>query len=147
MSTYLVVLNFEHLKPVKVTPWLIKGTALDCVSKLLWMSSEEMLRTCSCFQIRLCVPLLSNRGVFIHHFCSLWQCLAYPQLGCYISTLSFISLCVWGVTFPCWSTSGTWQASLPGQSFKMQSSSDKGDPMDPNNILDGEVSSLKPPTS
>lgn len=57
-----------------------------------------MLRTCSCSQIRLCVPLLSNEGVFTHHFCSLWQCFAYPRLGCYISTLSFISLCVWSLS-------------------------------------------------
>lgn len=63
MSTYLVVLNFELLKPVEATPWLIKGTALDCVSKLLGISSEEMLRICSGSRIRLGVPLLSNKGV------------------------------------------------------------------------------------
>lgn len=56
----------EHLKPVKVTPWLITGTALDCISKLLWIFSKEMLRALSSSQIRLHVQFLSNEDVQLY---------------------------------------------------------------------------------
>lgn len=139
INTHLVVLNFEHLKPVKVTPWLIKGTALDCVSKLLWICSER--------DNQAVCPLAIKQWCFYTSLLQLVTVLCLPSLRFYISTLSFISLCVWAVTLPAWSNSGTCQVSLPGQSCRMQSISDKGDPMDPNNILNGGVSFLKPLTS
>lgn len=100
-------LTFEHLKPAKVTPWSITGTALDRISKLLWISSKEMRRTRSSSPNQAACSVAIKWGCsVIHQFCRLWQC---SWLGCCICTFSFISLCVWAVIFPCWSTSGTCQ--------------------------------------
>lgn len=145
MNTHLVVLNFEHLKPVKATPWLIKGAALDCVSKLSWIFSEEMLRTCSCSQNRPCPPAI-KQGCFYTSLLQLvtvlcppstWMLRIHPEL--------YFPLCL-GCDFSLLFTPGTHQVSLPGQSWEMQSTSDKGDLKDPN-FLDGGVIFLKPPTS